>query len=59
MMSDIAENPDFENLLFELFAVLSDEYKTEVTLMMLNVVAVAADGRRDIEELENFRWRSK
>ncbi len=52
-MSDIAENSNFENLLGELSVLLSQEDKEEVTLMMLKVVA--ADGRRDIEELEKFQ----
>jgi len=56
-MSDIAENPDFENLLRELSAVLSEDDKAEVTLMMLKVVA--ADGRRDIRVLEKFQVAAK
>lgn len=52
-MTDIAENPDFENLLSELSALLGDEQKEEVTVMMLKVVA--ADGKRDVEELEKFK----
>ena len=56
-MSDIAENPDFENLLGEMSAVLNEDDKAEVTLMMLKVVA--ANGRRDIEELEKFQVAAK
>lgn len=52
-MEDIAENPDFENLLKDLAPLLATEEKEEVTVMMLKVVA--ADGRRDVEELEAFQ----
>ena len=52
-MEDIAENPDFENLLKDLSQLLSVAEKEEVALMMLKVVA--ADGRRDAEEMEKLR----
>jgi uncharacterized tellurite resistance protein B-like protein len=52
-MEDIGENPDFENLLRELSQLLSTEEKEEVALMMLKVVA--ADGRKDAEEMEKLR----
>lgn len=52
-MEDFAENPDFENLLKDLAPLLATEEKEDVTVMMLKVVA--ADGRRDVEELETFQ----
>ncbi|MGI9203223.1 MAG: TerB family tellurite resistance protein [Woeseiaceae bacterium] len=52
-MADIAENPDFENLLKELAVLLSEIEKEDVCLMMLRVVA--ADGRREVDELEKFQ----
>ena len=52
-MEDIGHNPDFENLLRELSALLSLEEKEEVAFMMLKVVA--ADGRRHAEEMEKLR----
>ena len=52
-MEDIGHNPDFENLLRELSALLSLEEKEKVALMMLKVVA--ADGRKDAEEMEKLR----
>jgi uncharacterized tellurite resistance protein B-like protein len=52
-MEDIGENPDFENLLRELSQLLSTEEKEAVALMMLKVVA--ADGRKDAEEMEKLR----
>ena len=52
-MEDIAENPDFESLLKDLAPLLATEEKEDVTVMMLKVVA--ADGRRDVEELEAFQ----
>jgi len=52
-MEDIAENPDFENLLKDLSKLLNDADKEEVALMMLKVVA--ADGRKDTEEMEKLR----
>lgn len=52
-LDDIAENPDFENLLRDLSGLLSVAEKEEVALMMLKVVA--ADGRKDAEELDRLR----
>ena len=56
-MSDIAENPDFENLLRDLSPLLDQDEKGEVTLMMLKIVA--ADGRRDVDELDKFQTGAK
>lgn len=52
-MADIADNPDFENLLRELSKLLNLWEKEEVALMMLKVVA--ADGRKDAEEMDKLR----
>jgi len=52
-MEDQAENPDFENLLRDLAKILGTQEKEEVALMMLKVVA--ADGRKDAEEMEKLR----
>ncbi len=52
-MEDIAENPDFENLMNELSKLLSREDKEEVALMMLKVVA--ANGRKNAEEMAKLR----
>lgn len=52
-MADIAENPDFENLLKELAVLLNEIEKEDVCVMMLKVVA--ADGRREVDELEKFQ----
>ncbi len=52
-MEDIAEKPDFENLLRGLAPLLSEAEKEEAALMMLKVVA--ADGQRDTEEMAKIR----
>jgi uncharacterized tellurite resistance protein B-like protein len=52
-MEDLAENPDFENLLRELSKLLNLAEKEEMALMMLKVVA--ANGRKDAEEMEKLR----
>ncbi len=52
-LTDLAENPDFENLLRELSVLLNAAEKEEVAFMMLKIVA--ADGRRQVEEMEKFR----
>ncbi len=52
-MEDIAENPDFENLLRGLAPLLSEAEKEEAALMMLKVVA--ADGQRDTGEMAKVR----
>jgi uncharacterized tellurite resistance protein B-like protein len=51
-MTDIAENPDLENLLKDLSVILSLAEKEEIALMMLKVVA--ADGRKDAEEMDKL-----
>lgn len=51
-MTDIAENPDLENLLKDLSVILSLVEKEDIALMMLKVVA--ADGRKDAEEMEKL-----
>lgn len=56
-MTDIAENPDFENLLRELAVLLNEIEKEDVCLMMLKIVA--ADGRREVDELEKFQRAAK
>lgn len=53
VMEDIAENPDIENLLKDLSPLLAAEEIEDVTVMMLKIVA--ADGRRDVDELETFQ----
>ena len=52
-VEDIADNPDFEGLLKDLSPLLSAEEQEDVAVMMLKVVA--ADGRRDVQELEKFQ----
>jgi uncharacterized tellurite resistance protein B-like protein len=52
-MEDIAENPDFESLLKDMSKLINVAEKEEVALMMLKVVA--ADGRKDAEEMEKLR----
>lgn len=49
-MTDLAENPDLGSLLRELSNVLTPEEKEDVAVMLLKVVA--ADGRRDVDEME-------
>ena len=51
-MTDIAENPDLENLLKDLSGILSLVEKEDIALMMLKVAA--ADGRKDAEEMEKL-----
>ena len=51
-MTDIAENPDLENLLKDLSVILSLVEKEEIALMMLKVVA--ADGRKDAQEMDKL-----
>ena len=50
---ELITNADCENLLKGLAALLSTEEKEDVAVMMLKVVA--ADGRKDVEELETFQ----
>lgn len=51
-MTDIAENPDLENLLKDLSVILSLVEKEDIALMMLKVAA--ADGRKDAEEMDKL-----
>lgn len=50
---DIASNPDFDSLLKDLAPLLSVAEKEQTAVMMLKVVA--ADGRRDTEEIAKVR----
>jgi len=52
-ITDIAENPDLGSLLADLSAVLSLREKEIIALMLLKVVA--ADGRKDAEEMDKLR----
>jgi uncharacterized tellurite resistance protein B-like protein len=52
-MSDIAENPDLGSLLGELSAALNVADKEDIAVMLLKVVA--ADGRKDAQEMEKLR----
>lgn len=51
-MSEMADKPELGTLLTELGQTLGDGEKEEIALMALKVIA--ADGRRQIEELEKF-----
>lgn len=51
-MSEMADNPSLTNLLIELAQTLSDGDKEDIALMGLKVVA--ADGQRDVAEMEQF-----
>ena len=51
-ISDLADNPDLENLLRKLSTILTPDDKREIALMMLKVAA--ADGRKDAEEMEKL-----
>ena len=51
-MSELAEKPELKQLLIELGATLNAAEKEEIALMALKVIA--ADGRRDVAELERF-----
>lgn len=51
-MSEMAERPNLGESLAELGGSLSDLEKEEIALMALKVIA--ADGRRDVAELEQF-----
>ena len=53
VLGDASGNPDFENLLADISKILSVAEKEEIALMMLKVVA--ADGRKDAEEMEKLR----
>jgi len=51
-LSEMADKPTLVTLLLELAPTLSDGDKEDVALMGLKVVA--ADGRRDVSEMEQF-----
>lgn len=51
-MSEMAERPDLGESMADLGKSLSDCEKEEIALMALKVIA--ADGRRDVAELEQF-----
>lgn len=51
-MSEMAERPNLGDSLAELGRSLSDREKEDIALMALKVIA--ADGRRDVAELEQF-----
>lgn len=51
-MSEMADKPELGTLLTELGQTLGDDEKEEIALMALKVIA--ADGRRQFEELEKF-----
>ena len=51
-MSEMTDKPSLPNLLTDLGATLSDGDKEDIALMGLKVVA--ADGRRDFAEMEQF-----
>jgi len=52
VMAELADNPGIVEPLIELAAALSDGDKEDIALMGLKVVA--ADGRRDFAEMEQF-----
>jgi uncharacterized tellurite resistance protein B-like protein len=51
-MSELAEKPDLAEHLVELGQTLSDQEKEDIAVMALKVIA--ADGRREFAEMENF-----
>lgn len=51
-MEDMAENPDLPDELTKLAPTLSDDDREEIALMALKVIA--ADGRREVAEMEKF-----
>lgn len=51
-MTDMAENPELAQALVDLAPTLSDQDKEDIALMALKVIA--ADGRRDVGEMEKF-----
>jgi uncharacterized tellurite resistance protein B-like protein len=51
-LEETVDNPALLNLLTDLAATISDREKEEIALMGLKVVA--ADGRRDVAEMEQF-----
>lgn len=52
VMSDMAENPELAQALTDLAPTLSEQDKEDIALMALKVIA--ADGRREIAEIEKF-----
>ncbi len=50
--SELAEKPELADLLVELGKTLTDNEKEDIALMALKVVA--ADGRREVAEMEQF-----
>jgi uncharacterized tellurite resistance protein B-like protein len=51
-MSELAEKPELGQHLVELGQTLSDQQKEDIAVMALKVIA--ADGRREFAEMENF-----
>ena len=51
-MSEMAEKPELGQVLIELGSTLSDGDKEDIAVMALKVVA--ADGRREVAEMEKF-----
>ena len=51
-MSELAETPELSDHLAELGKTLSDAEKEDIALMALKVIA--ADGRREVAEMEQF-----
>ena len=51
-MSELAEKPELAEELVKLGSTLSDREKEDIAVMALKVIA--ADGRRDVSEMEQF-----
>lgn len=51
-MDDMAENPDLADELTKLAPTLSDQDREDIAVMALKVMA--ADGQRDVNEMEKF-----
>jgi uncharacterized tellurite resistance protein B-like protein len=51
-MSELAEKPELAEHLVELGRTLSDKQKEDISVMALKVIA--ADGRRQVSEMEQF-----
>ena len=51
-MSEMAENPELGQALVDLAPTLSEQDKEDIALLSLKVIA--ADGRRDVREMEKF-----
>ena len=51
-MSELAEKPELAEHLVALGRTLTDRQKEDISVMALKVIA--ADGRRDVEEMEQF-----